>query len=312
MPGGSDATPLRASDDDDAAPPHAAAPPPGRTVTARAGRLRVTYREGTGNLAPPAALMRLLGALSDPARDAEAPQFTQAAGLGHVGLAGVLLGGMLGAHLMGLALCALHFRSAWAARWCLYAASLSAFHILEFVVTARYNPRTCTAASFLLTHSKAYAIAATASWAEFWLEAWLAPAWLKGAGGGSPFSLSWWTLAVGAVLVLGGQAVRTAGMVTCGSNFNHLVQTEHDGRQQLVTWGVYAYLRHPSYFGWFWWSVGTQMVLQNPVCLVAYCVLSWRFFQDRIPPEERALADMFGDETYDKFRKQTWVGIPFL
>lgn len=29
---------------------------------------------------------------------------------------------------------------------------------------------------------------------------------------------------------------------------------------QLVTHGVYSIVRHPSYVGWFWWSVGTQVI----------------------------------------------------
>ena len=115
---------------------------------------------------------------------------------------------------------------------------------------------------------------------------------------------------VGAILVLGGQVVRTAGMVTCGSNFNHLVQTEHDGRQKLVTWGVYAYLRHPSYFGWFCALWVRRWCCKTLCAGLLRCVL--QFFQKRIPPEERALADMFGDEAYDKYRKRTVVGIPFL
>lgn len=43
-----------------------------------------------------------------------------------------------------------------------------------------------------------------------------------------------------------------------------------------------SYLRHPSYFGWFWWVVGTQVLLWNPLCLVGYAYVSWKFFDQRI------------------------------
>lgn len=43
------------------------------------------------------------------------------------------------------------------------------------------------------------------------------------------------------------------------------------------------YLRHPSYFGWFWWCVGTQCLLCNPLCILAYAVAAWDFFRKRIP-----------------------------
>lgn len=44
-----------------------------------------------------------------------------------------------------------------------------------------------------------------------------------------------------------------------------------------------SYFRHPSYFGFFIWSIGTQVLLINPVCTVGYTVVTWRFFRDRIP-----------------------------
>lgn len=71
-------------------------------------------------------------------------------------------------------------------------------------------------------------------------------------------------------------------MLHAGSNFNHLVQKEKRAGHVLVTRGVYRYLRHPSYFGFFWWGLGTQVVLGNVVCLVGYAVVLWRFFKRRI------------------------------
>lgn len=71
-------------------------------------------------------------------------------------------------------------------------------------------------------------------------------------------------------------------MLHAGSNFNHLVQKEKKVGHVLVTGGVYRYLRHPSYFGFFWWGLGTQVVLGNAVCLVGYAVVLWRFFRRRI------------------------------
>ena len=69
--------------------------------------------------------------------------------------------------------------------------------------------------------------------------------------------------------------------------------------------------RHPSYFGWFWFSIGTQILLGNPFCVVAYAIASWKFFKDRIPFEESALAHMYGKK-YEAYREKTIVGIPFI
>ena len=118
-------------------------------------------------------------------------------------------------------------------------------------------------------------------------------------------------IALGLVFVLLGQGVRSAAMATAGTNFNHVPVRERREGHVLVTNGVYAYLRHPAYFGFFWWAVGTQLVVGNAVCLVAYSVVLWRFFEHRIRGEEKLLYAFFGDE-YVKYREGTRTGIPFV
>jgi len=73
-----------------------------------------------------------------------------------------------------------------------------------------------------------------------------------------------------------------------------------------------GYHRYGSYyFGYFWWGLGTQIVMGNPVCFVGYAVVLWRFFERRIGGEEELLVSFFGDE-YVHYRKRTMVGIPFI
>lgn len=57
-----------------------------------------------------------------------------------------------------------------------------------------------------------------------------------------------------------------------------------------------AWARHPGYLGWFLWSVGTQILLLNPLSTPLFAVLSWRFFSSRIPYEERQLEQFFGED----------------
>jgi len=42
------------------------------------------------------------------------------------------------------------------------------------------------------------------------------------------------------------------------------------------------YLRHPSYTGFFYWGIGTQLLLMNPISLIGYAVVLFRFFKERI------------------------------
>lgn len=56
-----------------------------------------------------------------------------------------------------------------------------------------------------------------------------------------------------------GEVLRKAAMITAKTNFNHIVQTEKEAGHELVTHGVYSLCRHPSYVGWFYWCIGTQV-----------------------------------------------------
>ena len=86
----------------------------------------------------------------------------------------------------------------------------------------------------------------------------------------------------GLLLVLIGQTTRTLAMVHAGTNFNHLVQRQRRPGHVLVTKGIYAWLRHPSYFGYYWWGLGTQLLLANPLCFITYAIVLWKFFNERI------------------------------
>jgi len=152
-----------------------------------------------------------------------------------------------------------------------------------------------------LNHSPHYHVAFALSFSEYFLERSFLP----------PFKGSFPFLLIGSILVFGGQFFRTLAMYTAGSNFHHRIRYEKEDEHQLITTGVYRYLRHPSYFGWFWWSVGTQILLCNPISIVAYSLASWKFFSFRIPEEESTLIAFFGEE-YVKYKQQTTIGIPFI
>ncbi|PWA24240.1 hypothetical protein CCH79_00017905 [Gambusia affinis] len=182
-----------------------------------------------------------------------------------------------------------------------YMCSLSFFHYSEYLVTAVINPRSLSLDSFLLNHSLEYTLAAVSSWLEFTVEKLTVPE-LK--------HLNWLSL-VGLVMVLCGEGLRKAAMLTAGSNFNHIVQNEKAHSHVLVTSGVYAYFRHPSYVGWFYWSIGTQVMLCNPVCILGYTIASWRFFRERIEEEELSLIHFFAED-YVEYKRKVHTGLPFI
>eukprot|EP00485_Elphidium_margaritaceum_P002969 CAMPEP_0202707762 /NCGR_PEP_ID=MMETSP1385-20130828/20054_1 /ASSEMBLY_ACC=CAM_ASM_000861 /TAXON_ID=933848 /ORGANISM="Elphidium margaritaceum" /LENGTH=106 /DNA_ID=CAMNT_0049366547 /DNA_START=469 /DNA_END=789 /DNA_ORIENTATION=- len=105
--------------------------------------------------------------------------------------------------------------------------------------------------------------------------------------------------------------MRSCAQFTAGANFTHLVANQKQPQHQLIKHGIYATLRHPSYCAYFYWAIGTQILLGNPVCAVAYALVTWKFFQTRIEYEEHFLCKFFKDE-YEEYRKMTYVGIPFM
>lgn len=182
-----------------------------------------------------------------------------------------------------------------------YMSLLSFFHFSEYLTTAIINPKSLSLDSFLLNHSKEYAIAAVCSWMEFSVECYFFPR----------FKQLPWCTGLGLVLCIAGELVRKGAMFTAGTNFNHIIQSHREEGHVLVTHGLYAWCRHPSYVGWFWWSIGTQVVLCNPVCTVVYAVASWRFFKQRVVEEEITLLNFFGED-YVNYQRRVPTGIPYI
>ncbi|PQE21156.1 s-isoprenylcysteine o-methyltransferase protein [Rutstroemia sp. NJR-2017a BVV2] len=187
-----------------------------------------------------------------------------------------------------------------------FISSLAIFHFLEFWVTAAYNTPAAQISSFLFSgNGSAYNIAHSTAILECLLTNLFFPNRSL-----LPPNTHLPILLLGFFLILLGQTIRTMAMMEAGTNFNHIVQYTKARTHSLVTSGIYGYLRHPSYFGFFWWGLGTQMVLGNPICFVGYTVALWRFFNRRIKGEEALLVKFFGDE-YVEYRQRTVVGIPF-
>lgn len=78
-----------------------------------------------------------------------------------------------------------------------------------------------------------------------------------------------------------------------------------------MTSGPYAWLRHPSYFGWFLWAIGTQAILSNFICFWLWFAAAITFFRDRLDVEEYYLMDFFGKK-YIKYASKTPIGIPLV
>ncbi|EDO14511.1 hypothetical protein Kpol_286p4 [Vanderwaltozyma polyspora DSM 70294] len=189
----------------------------------------------------------------------------------------------------------------------LYLVALSVFHFTEFYITAKYNPGKCHSESFIINNGFSYIAAHSVAILECIIELIVFPNWKS-------FSYSMVhriIVVVGAICVIMGQATRTIAMYTAGQSFSHVIKTEKNADHKLVTGGIYGFSRHPSYFGFFWWALGTQMLVLNPISFILFAIVLWRFFSARIKFEEQYLIKFFGIK-YVNFKKHVPVRIPFM
>ncbi|XP_046918013.1 protein-S-isoprenylcysteine O-methyltransferase isoform X1 [Dermatophagoides farinae] len=185
----------------------------------------------------------------------------------------------------------------------LYLMILSLFHYGEFQATAMININDITVQTFLLNHSVEYHLALYISLAEFCIESMFFTDW--------KFIFHPYITYTGLFICIAGDGLRKLAMFTAGHNFTHVIQVDYFSDHQLITTGIYSIFRHPSYVGWFYWSLGTQILLQNPISFIGYAIVSWRFFKQRIQFEEITLINFFGPK-YLIYKKEVPTGLPWI
>lgn len=164
-------------------------------------------------------------------------------------------------------------------RFWAFVAPLSLFHFLEYWTTAQYNPTEVRASSFLLfSNGVHYNAAQGLALTEILVSHFFLPQYQE-------TYVNSITISVGLFLVIFGQATRSLAMATAGSNFNHTPQRVKREGHELVTSGVYGMTRHPSYFAFFWYAIGTQLLVGNKFCVAAFFIFLWYFFHERIKSE---------------------------
>lgn len=181
----------------------------------------------------------------------------------------------------------------------IFLVSVAVFHLLEFLITAHVNNSQVDDDSYLLEDPDIYLLYSVSV-----LEA-LAKTYLFGTSLGA-------YAVPGVVILVVGQLARSVAMYTGGESFNHYIQREHDEqRHKLVTHGIYRLFRHPSYFGYFWWVVGLEVLLGSYLTGAWSVFKLWQFFNKRIAFEEKFLVAFF-KEDYVRYRATTSTYIPFI
>eukprot|EP00108_Taenia_solium_P002401 TsM_000541000 transcript=TsM_000541000 gene=TsM_000541000 len=183
----------------------------------------------------------------------------------------------------------------------IYLTFLAFFHWSEFFFSALTSPSRAGVDLYLLDHSPEYLGAMALSFIEYWLEVLFWPA---------KITFLWINL-TGLLICIAGEAFRKMAMLTAADNFSHYIEYTWRREHHLVRKGVYAWCRHPAYVGWFFWSLGTQLLLVNPLCSFVYPLVAYFFFHDRVYSEERSLVAFFGD-AYRSYQHEVPTGLPFI
>ncbi|KAG9456333.1 hypothetical protein H6P81_000841 [Aristolochia fimbriata] len=179
-------------------------------------------------------------------------------------------------------------------------AALIFFHFSEYVLAIIIHGRNNVSLSSLLI-SKHYILAMACSFLEYLVEIVLFP----------ELKEHWWISNTGLAMILIGEIIRKAAIGTARQAFTHLIKIYYEDGHELVTEGIYRYMRHPGYSGFFIFATGTQVMLCNPLCTIAFAVVTWKFFSRRIPYEEFFLKQFFGVQ-YIEYARKVPSGLPFI
>ncbi|KAK4373455.1 hypothetical protein RND71_008839 [Anisodus tanguticus] len=178
--------------------------------------------------------------------------------------------------------------------------SIIFFHVSEYILALVIHGKSNVSLKSLLI-SKHYLLAMIFSLIEYVIELYFFPGLKE----------YWWISNLGLALVVLGEIIRKLAIVTAGRAFTHLIKVYHEEDHQLVTDGIYRFVRHPGYCGFFIWSIGTQIMLCNAISTVGFAVVVWKFFSGRIPYEEFFLKQFFGSD-YEDYMRKVPSGIPLV
>jgi protein-S-isoprenylcysteine O-methyltransferase Ste14 len=92
-----------------------------------------------------------------------------------------------------------------------------------------------------------------------------------------------------------------------GRNWTPTVAKRYDA--ELITIGVYKYIRHPMYTAHLIWAIAQIMILHNYLAGYSFLIVQVPFYFIRIKNEERMMIEQFG-VAYKSYMKKTRRLIP--
>jgi protein-S-isoprenylcysteine O-methyltransferase Ste14 len=114
---------------------------------------------------------------------------------------------------------------------------------------------------------------------------------------------------IGLALYSIGISFRYVGTLTLGKYFTRGIEIETN--HQLVSNGLYTYLKHPLYLGLFLLGVSTSFVYGNYLMIIVSMLLMGSTLNYRMVLEERAMEQVIG-KRYTEWKAKRYRFIPFI
>lgn len=114
---------------------------------------------------------------------------------------------------------------------------------------------------------------------------------------------------VGILILITGGLVLLVSRIQLGMYGSGKIVLEEE--HQLVTRGIYRYIRHPIYLGGLIGWIGISLALHGVNTLILFLAMYFLIFKNRIDLEEELLLKEFGEE-YFSYVKRTKRLIPFV
>lgn len=121
------------------------------------------------------------------------------------------------------------------------------------------------------------------------------------------YNIPFWSGYLGTVLLAGSLLLLWRAHADLGQNWS--ITPRIIPNQQLVTSGIYQYLRHPMYAAYWLWSFAQPLLLHNWLAGFSMMAAYAPLYFYRIPREEKMLLQAFGEQ-YREYMKTTPAILP--
>lgn len=181
---------------------------------------------------------------------------------------------------------------------------IALFHICDFFLTARNQPDLVTYKSFFLFNPVFHPLRLFFI-VEYWVWKVFAPGFINS-------KLATTIGVIAAIGAIAGQIIRIVSMWQLKEGFTYCLAQKKRDNHELVTGGVYEFVRHPSYSGVLLLFSSTALLLWAPASALYAIFTNQHEITRRCDVEEKYLGNMFGQQ-YQKYQQRVpWRLIPYV